>query len=115
MFAIILETWERGGIVLAAMYMLRWVSAVLHEREGDNVGLLNPPDLRRGALVCVLPLVLGLIALSIAPAQFTDRIDAAATSLIVPAAKEAAKGAATGKTGPGTPAEQAAKVPAKAK
>ena len=26
------------GIVLAAMYMLRWVSAVLHEREGDFVG-----------------------------------------------------------------------------
>ena len=79
------------GIVLAAMYMLRWVSAVLHEHEGDSVGLRNPPDLRRGALVCVLPLVLGLIALSIAPAQFTDRVDAAATALVASAAQEAGR------------------------
>ena len=79
------------GIVLAAMYMLRWISAVLHEREGAEVGYLNPPDLRRGALVCVLPLVLALLALSIAPAQFTDRVSAAATTLILPAAKDAAK------------------------
>ena len=76
------------GIVLAAMYMLRWVSAVLHEREGAEVGLLNPPDLRRGALLCMLPLVLALIGLSVAPAQFTERVDASATALIASAAKE---------------------------
>ncbi|MGI9116459.1 MAG: complex I subunit 4 family protein [Gaiellales bacterium] len=79
------------GIVLAAMYMLRWVSAVLHEREGDLVGTLNPPDLRRGALLCILPLVLCLLGLSIAPAQFTDRVDAAAGAMIGMAAKEAGR------------------------
>ena len=79
------------GIVFAAMYMLRWISAVLHEREGDLVGSLNPPDLRRGALLCLLPLVLCLIGLSIAPAQFTDRVDAAATALVSSAAKEAGR------------------------
>jgi NADH-quinone oxidoreductase subunit M len=79
------------GIVFAAMYMLRWISAVLHEREGDFVGSLNPPDLRRGALLCLLPLVLCLIGLSIAPAQFTDRVDAAATALVSSAAKEAGR------------------------
>jgi len=79
------------GIVLAAMYMLRWVSAVLHEREGDFVGTLNPPDLRRGALLCILPLALCLLGLSIAPAQFTDRVDATATAMIQAAAKEAGR------------------------
>ena len=79
------------GIVLGAMYMLRWISAVLHEREGDFVGTLNPPDLRRGALLCILPLALILVGLSIAPAQFTDRVDAAATTMISAAAKEAGR------------------------
>ena len=79
------------GIVLAALYMLRWISAVLHEREGAGVGMLNPPDLRRGALVCLLPLVLALLALSAAPAQLTERIDASATALVASAAKEAGR------------------------
>ena len=79
------------GIVLAAMYMLRWISAVLHEREGDFVGTLNPPDLRRGALLCILPLALCLLGLSIAPAQFTDRVNATTTAMIQAAAKEAGR------------------------
>jgi NADH-quinone oxidoreductase subunit M len=79
------------GVVFAAMYMLRWISAVLHEREGDFVGTLNPPDLRRGALVCILPIVLCLIGLSVAPAQFTDRVDAAATAMVTMAAEEAGR------------------------
>ncbi len=76
------------GIVFAAMYMLRWVSAVLHEREGDLVGSLRPPDLGRGALLAIVPLVLVLIALSVAPAQLTDRIDASAQTLVKAAAQE---------------------------
>jgi hypothetical protein len=35
--------------------------------------------------------VLCLIGLSIAPAQFTDRVDAAATALVSSAAKEAGR------------------------
>jgi len=79
------------GIVLAAMYMLRWVSAVLHDREGELVGTSNPPDLRQGALLVILPLVLVLIGLSIAPYQLTSRIDASAHSLINLASQEASR------------------------
>ena len=73
------------GIVLAAMYMLRWISAVLHEREGDLVGQLRPPDLRSGALLCILPLVLALIGLSLAPAQLTERVEDAGSAMIAAA------------------------------
>lgn len=89
------EAWWLGaiaavGIVLAAMYMLRWISAVLHEREGDTVGTLRPPDLRSGALLALIPLVLALVALSVAPAQLTERIDRSAQTLIS-AAEEASR------------------------
>ena len=33
------------AVILAAMYMLRWISAILHDREGDAVGATNPPEL----------------------------------------------------------------------
>ena len=79
------------GVVLAAMYMLRWISAILHDRESALAGTLNPPDLKKGALMAILPLVLVLIGLSIAPAQFTDRVDASAHALISAAAKEAGR------------------------
>ena len=70
------------GIVLAAMYMLRWISAVLHEREGDLVGQLRPPDLRSGALLAILPLALALIALSLAPAQLTERVNPSSQMMV---------------------------------
>jgi len=70
------------GIVFAAMYMLRWISAVLHEREGDLVGQLRPPDLRSGALLAILPLALALIALSVAPAQLTERVDPSSQMMV---------------------------------
>ena len=55
-----------GGIVLAAMYMLRAISAVLHEDVGSAVpaGAL---DLRLGELAVVVPLVACLLALSAWP------------------------------------------------
>jgi NADH-quinone oxidoreductase subunit M len=55
------------GIVLAAMYMLRLISAVLHEARGptvDDAAL----DLRPGELALVVPLVGILLALSAWPA-----------------------------------------------
>ncbi len=61
-----------GAIVLAAMYMLRLISAVLHEREGSAV----PPealDLRPAELGIVVPLVALLLALSAWPAAITER------------------------------------------
>ena len=76
------------GVIFAAMYMLRWISAVLHGREGDSVGTLRPPDLRQGALLAILPLLLALIGLSLAPHQLTSRVDASAQSLISAASKQ---------------------------
>jgi NADH:ubiquinone oxidoreductase subunit 4 (subunit M) len=53
--------------VLAAMYMLRLISAVLHERRGDAV-VADSPDLRPAELALVVPLVAALLALSAWPA-----------------------------------------------
>jgi NADH-quinone oxidoreductase subunit M len=56
-----------GAIVLAAMYMLRLISAVLHEARGSTVAD-EALDLRPGELALVVPLVGVLLALSAWPA-----------------------------------------------
>jgi NADH-quinone oxidoreductase subunit M len=56
-----------GAIVLAAMYMLRLISAVLHEARGSTVSDAAL-DLRPGELALVVPLVGVLLALSVWPA-----------------------------------------------
>jgi NADH-quinone oxidoreductase subunit M len=56
-----------GGIVLAAMYMLRLISAVLHEARGSTVAD-EALDLRPGELALIVPLVGVLLALSVWPA-----------------------------------------------
>jgi NADH-quinone oxidoreductase subunit M len=56
-----------GAIVLAAMYMLRLISAVLHEARGSTVRD-EALDLRPGELALVVPLVGLLLALSAWPA-----------------------------------------------
>jgi NADH-quinone oxidoreductase subunit M len=56
-----------GAMVLAAMYMLRLISAVLHEARGSTVGD-EAMDLRPGELALVVPLVGILLALSVWPA-----------------------------------------------
>jgi NADH-quinone oxidoreductase subunit M len=56
-----------GAIVLAAMYMLRLISAVLHEARGSTVGD-EAMDVRPGELALVAPLVAGLLLLSAWPA-----------------------------------------------
>jgi NADH-quinone oxidoreductase subunit M len=55
------------GIVLAAMYVLRLISAVLHVRPGPAVRE-EALDLRPGELALVLPLIACLLALSAWPA-----------------------------------------------
>jgi NADH-quinone oxidoreductase subunit M len=59
------------AIVLAAMYMLRLISAVLHVRRGPAVaeGVL---DLRPAELAIVVPLVACLLALSAWPGAISD-------------------------------------------
>jgi NADH-quinone oxidoreductase subunit M len=56
-----------GAIVLAAMYMLRLISAVLHEARGSTVGD-EALDLRAGELALLVPLVAALLFLSAWPA-----------------------------------------------
>ncbi len=56
-----------GAMVLAAMYMLRLISAVLHEARGSTVSD-DAMDLRPGELALVVPLVGILLALSAWPA-----------------------------------------------
>jgi NADH-quinone oxidoreductase subunit M len=56
-----------AGVVLAAMYMLRLISAVLHEARGPTVHD-EALDLRPGELALLVPLVGILLALSVWPA-----------------------------------------------
>jgi NADH-quinone oxidoreductase subunit M len=64
-----------GGvaIVLAAMYMLRLISAVLHREVGSSVPA-EALDLRPAELAIVVPLVGSLLALSAWPAAITDHL-----------------------------------------
>jgi NADH-quinone oxidoreductase subunit M len=64
-----------GGvaIVLAAMYMLRLISAVLHEQVGTSVPD-EALDLRPGELAVIVPLVASLLALSVWPAAITEHL-----------------------------------------
>ena len=56
-----------GAIVLATMYMLRLISAVLHEARGSTVAD-EAMDVRPGELALLAPLVAGLLLLSAWPA-----------------------------------------------
>jgi len=60
------------AIVLAAMYMLRLISAVLHREPGPAV---TPAalDLRPAELGAIVPLLACLLALSVWPAAITER------------------------------------------
>ena len=61
-----------AAIVLAAMYMLRLISAVLHEDVGSAVPD-EALDLRPAEVSVVGPLVAALVVLSLWPAAITDR------------------------------------------
>ncbi len=61
-----------AAIVLAAMYMLRLISAVLHRARGFDVSD-EMPDLRVGELALVVPLVAALLFLSAWPAAISER------------------------------------------
>jgi NADH-quinone oxidoreductase subunit M len=60
-----------SGIVLAAMYMLRLISAVLHDARGSTVSD-EALDLRPAELTILVPLVACLLALSAWPAAVTE-------------------------------------------
>ncbi len=73
-----------GAIVLAAMYMLRLISGVLHWRRGPAV-TETARDLRPVELALVVPLVGLLLFLSAWPASVTER------SFPIPPREEAAQ------------------------
>jgi NADH-quinone oxidoreductase subunit M len=64
------------AIVLAAMYVLRMISAVLHTSPGRAVHE-NALDLRPGELAILVPLVAVLLFLSAWPAAISDRVSVA--------------------------------------
>ena len=87
------EAWWLGtiaslAIVLAAMYMLRWISAILHDREGVAVGEHRPHELAPGAFLAIAPLVIAILALSVWPFGLTERVDPTTTILTQSAAQE---------------------------
>jgi NADH-quinone oxidoreductase subunit M len=61
------------GIVLAAMYMLRWYSALAHESDGPRVSD-DTPDLRVSELAIAVPLILILLAMTVYPYGVMRRI-----------------------------------------
>lgn len=61
------------AIVLAAMYMLRWYSAIAHEENGERVSDATP-DLRPAELAVAVPLVLILLVMSAWPFGVMERI-----------------------------------------
>jgi NADH-quinone oxidoreductase subunit M len=61
-----------AAIVLAAMYMLRMISAVLHAARGRDVRE-DAPDVRPFELAIVVPLVALLLVLSAWPASISER------------------------------------------
>src|SRR5581483_9745022 len=65
-----------GAIVLAAMYMLRAISAVLHEARGSTVAD-EALDLRAGELALLVPLVACLLVLSAWPAAISHHTGSA--------------------------------------
>jgi len=67
-----------GAIVLAAMYMLRAISAVLHEARGSTVGD-EALDLRAGELALIVPLVGVLLFLSAWPAAISHHTGSSST------------------------------------
>jgi NADH-quinone oxidoreductase subunit M len=80
-FAILAGVFDRGwgyaavgavAIVLAAMYTLRLISAVLHRDRGEAVRD-ESLDLRIGELALLVPLVAILLALSAWPAAISER------------------------------------------
>jgi len=61
-----------AAIVLAALYTLRPISAILHERRGSSVRE-EADDLVGNEAALVVPLVVILLALSVWPAAITER------------------------------------------
>jgi NADH-quinone oxidoreductase subunit M len=72
------------GIVLAAMYMLRWYSALAHENDGERVSP-ETPDLRVSELAIAAPLLLILFAMTAYPWGVMQRVTSSQVAFDTPA------------------------------
>ncbi len=72
------------GIVLAAMYMLRWYSALAHENDGERVSP-ETPDLRVSELAIAVPLLLILFAMTAYPWGVMQRVTTSQVAFDTPA------------------------------
>jgi NADH-quinone oxidoreductase subunit M len=84
------------AIVLAAMYMLRWISAALHDRPDDPVGIAEAADPHtyrdvRWEAVYLVPLLAAVLVLSAQPYIVTHRVSPSVHVLTAPAALVAAR------------------------
>jgi NADH-quinone oxidoreductase subunit M len=70
------------AIVLAAMYMLRWYSALSHEGDGELV-TERTGDLRPAELMIAVPLIVILLALSAWPFGVMERIGPQPSSALI--------------------------------
>ena len=62
------------GIVLAAMYMLRWYSAIAHEGDGERGRPTTRPTCASSELAIAVPLILILLVMSVWPFGVMERI-----------------------------------------
>ncbi len=72
------------GIVLAAMYMLRWYSALAHGGNGSKVSD-ETPDLRVSELAIAVPLIVLLLAMTAYPYGIMRRLSDSQVGFGVPA------------------------------
>jgi NADH-quinone oxidoreductase subunit M len=77
-------------IVLAAMYMLRWYSALVHEGDGERVRP-DLPELKPFELGVAVPLVLILLAMSFYPFGVMQRLQTALPTTPIPTLYEASR------------------------
>jgi NADH-quinone oxidoreductase subunit M len=63
-----------GAIVLSAMYMLRWISALLHDAPAEPSPRLNGMSDLRWEATYLVPLVAAVLALSVYPYAVTHRV-----------------------------------------
>jgi NADH-quinone oxidoreductase subunit M len=92
------------GVVLAAVYMIRFYQRSMHNRVGDGI---SSRELAGRDLAVVAPLVAVIVGLAVYPQLVLARTEPATVGQIT-AARELAAGADAGEAAPGDAAEAAA-------
>jgi NADH-quinone oxidoreductase subunit M len=88
------------GVVLAAVYMIRFYQRSMHNRVGENVA---SRDLGRIELVAIAPIVAAIVGLGVYPQLVLDRSDEATRASVRPAIAASEGGTAAAATPPTLP------------